>query len=201
MLRCPYCICEVAANQTVCPHCYQALPVAAAGFAGSAALAPQAALLQASAPNKESVHPWIWIGNLITIAAGGWLFYTHWQGNTGRALGGALIALAILSLALSRFGAYWKRASCLIKLLILPGVLAGVVVVIAAALDSLSDSGSSHDGSGGGGGHDGGGDGGDFDVSHDARNKGYAGGIKACPYCGQAMPAEAHFCFRCGRPL
>lgn len=203
MLRCPYCAFDIPVYQAVCPRCGNALPVAAPGFVAPAAIAPQpVGPTQVVVPGKEAIHHWIWIGNLITLVAAGALFYfyTYRQHNLGLTLAGVLlIVLASISLALSRFGRHWKRASCLVKALILPGVLAGIIVALIALLESLSDSSNGHgDGGHGGTGHDG--DIPDTDGGEASGRRAAPLHFKTCPYCGRPMPAEARFCFSCGRP-
>lgn len=194
MLHCPYCLFEVSADQTICSHCAQALRQATPGSLGPTAIAAQPG---ASAPAREGRHHWIWLGNLITLGAGGWFVYLHWQGVTGRVLGVVLIALVLLSLMLSRCGTYWQRASCLVKALILPGVLAGLVVILIAAIESVTDANSGQDGQrsdtagGDGGGREGSG----------RRWRASPAAWKACPSCDQAVPAAARFCLHCGHPL
>ncbi|HLV98724.1 MAG TPA: zinc-ribbon domain-containing protein [Ktedonobacterales bacterium] len=198
MLHCPYCLFEVSADQTICSHCAQALPEATPGSLGPTASAAQAGVsAPALAPAREGRHHWIWLGNLITLGVGGWILAIRWQGGTGQVIGVALMALALLSLALSRFGTYWQRASCLVKALILPGVLAGMLVLLIAAIESLTDTNSDHDGQRG---DSAGGDGGGREESGRPRRASPAA-WKVCPSCGQAVPAAARFCLRCGHPL
>lgn len=242
MLRCLTCAAEVPASQKFCPFCGRPLSGAASRYAPPAVYAPAQAApapltpayvaspevaltpqmargrrqpSQVAQPGKEKRHHWIWLGNLITIGIGGWVIYDHWQGTVGLDVAIALFALAALSLGLSRFGARWNRASCLEKLLIIPGVLAGLVMLAVIVLSGLdSDSGSSHGSSSsshsGGGHHSKSGDGdsgdsGDFDGgdSDGARRGGQANRLPfiTCPRCGQMLPANTRFCFRCGQPL
>ena len=148
------------------------------------------------APVKESVHQWILFGNLISIGVGGWLIFTHWQGKLGIVLGIVAIALAALSLAISRFGRRWKRLPLWQKLLILPGVITGLLMLVILALSGESSSSSS------GGGGDGGGDGGGGSSQRSRLARQPAGQpYKVCPRCGQIAPPAAHFCARCGLPL
>lgn len=198
MLRCPYCLFEVPAEQTLCSHCSRMLPGAAPISLGPTAIAAQARVsAPASASAREGRHHWIWLGNLITLGAGGWLLAIRWQGITGQVLGVTMIAAALLSLMLSRCGTYWQRTSCLVKALILPGVLAGLVVILLAAVESLTDINSGHDGQrsdtagGEGGGREGSG----------RPGRASPAAWKVCPSCGQTIPAAAHFCLRCGHPL
>jgi hypothetical protein len=241
LVRCPYCAAGVPASQSFCPYCGRPLSGAAPGLTNQAAmytpgpsapaammpayaaspdvaLAPQPATsrrraTQAAQAGREKRHHWIWLGNLITIGIGGWVIYDHWQGTIGLGVALALFTLAALSLGLSRFGARWNRASCLEKLLILPGVLAGLITLAVIALSgsdsdsnqSHSDTGSNHSSShsqnGDGGGGDG--DGLDFGSDDSARRGRQANRLPAliCPRCGQIAPASVRFCLRCGQPL
>ncbi len=237
MARCPYCTAGVSASQTFCSSCGRPLSGAAPGFTNQAAMyapaqaAPAplmpgyAALAGAAArgrrrasqvaqAGKEKRHHWIWLGNLITIGIGGWVIYDHWQGRVGIGVAIALFALAALSLGLSRFGARWNRASCLEKLLIIPGVLAGLVMLVVIALSGAdSDSNQSHSGSSSshsssdhshsGDGGDGDGDGIDFNDDDRARRGMQANHLPyiTCSRCGQMGPASMRFCLRCGQPL
>lgn len=125
MVRCPYCAAQLPIHQATCPRCSQPLPGAGPAFIGPTSLAPQplepGRVIVAA---KEPTHHWIWIGNLITILAGGALsyYFTFRHSMRGLALLGiGLIVLALISLALSRFGTRWKHLSCLVKALIWPG--------------------------------------------------------------------------------
>jgi hypothetical protein len=156
---------------------------------------------QAAQVGPEKRHHWIWLGNLITIGAAGWLIYENLRGSPGLlGLGIGMIALAVLSLWLSRFGARWKHTSCLEKLLILPGVLIGLVVLAAMLLG-----GSESSGDGGGGGDSGGGDSGSDsggDSSSERRKQAIAQvPHRPCPYCGQMTPAILPVCLHCRQRL
>jgi hypothetical protein len=157
----------------------------------------------------EKRHHWIWLGNLITIGIGGYIIYAHWQGAVGLGIAIALFALAALSLGLSRFGARWQRASCLEKLLILPGVLAGLVAFVFIALSgsdsdskSQSDKGSSHSSTN----HPSSGDSDrndflDFNSEDSSSHNSPRRGMQICPRCGQIVPGGTRVCPRCGQPL
>lgn len=144
MVRCPYCSAGILAAQAFCSSCGRPLPGAASGLTNQAEMyapvqASPAGPAAARAPHAaqeglEKRHHWIWLGSLITIGSGGWVIYSHWQGKTGLGVALALFALAALSLGLSRFGARWNHASCLEKLLILPGVLAGILMAVIGLL-------------------------------------------------------------------
>ena len=238
MSYCPYCATRLLGTETICPRCGQALPSATSAYAAPAAAYPQPAAWPPSAgpsyagppdaalysqtaasslarptqgqqARQEKMHHWIWLGNLITIGAGGWLAYTHWHGNTGIVLGAALIALAALSLALTRFGKRWKRLSLGAKLLALPGVLAGLVALVIVFIAAAADGKSSGD-------HKASGDhksSGDHDSEdNDFGEEGESGGerrrhqqllpfAQACPRCGQMVPQGMRFCPRCGMPM
>ena len=237
MVRCPYCSTGVLASQAFCSSCGRPLPGAAPGLTNQAGMyapvqaspaGPAAALSpQAAQAGKEKRHHWIWLGSLITIGSGGWVIYSHWQGKTGLGVAIALFALSALSLGLSRFGARWNRASCLEKLLILPGVLAGLVV-LAFILLSGSDSDSSQSQSGKGSSQsksgqsqrgtgeqsdfnpfDGKGTGGrgddlnwfEGDEAHRRGRQANPLPFQACPRCGQMVPIGINLCPRCGQPL
>lgn len=232
MSYCPYCSTRLIGNETICPRCGQALPSATSAYAAPAAAPsyagpPDAAIysqpaasslarsIQAQQARQEKMHHWIWLGNLITVGAGAWLVYMHWHGNTGIMLGAALIALAALSLALTRFGKRWKRLSLGAKLLALPGVIAGlvalVIVFIAAAADSDSssdhNSSSDHKASGShktSGSHDAGdidiGEAGESQDEH-RRHQQLMPFAQACPRCGQIVPQGMRFCPQCGMPI
>lgn len=216
MSYCPYCANRLPGNETICPRCGQALPGASSAYAAPAAAYLQPAAIPSSvAPSyarPEKMHHWVWLGNLITIGAGGWLVYIHWHGNTGIVLGAALIALAVLSLALTRFGKRWKRLSLGGKLLALPGVLAGLVVLVIAAIAAATDSNSSSDHKSSSS-HKASGDHNDRDIDF---GEGSEGGeslderrrrqqlmpfAQACPRCGQMVPPGMRFCPRCGMPM
>lgn len=225
--RCPYCSAGILAAQAFCSSCGRQLPGAAPGLPPQAGMyAPQAmpaplasaspaspggALFpQAAQAGKEKRHHWIWLGSLITLGVSGWILYAHWQGTVGLGVALALFALAALSLGLSRFGARWQRASCLEKLLIVPGVLAGLVVLVFIALSgsdsesSQSSKGSSHSKS-------------DhaqssageraFENLFDSDEHGESGRranrlhFQTCPRCGQIVPSDLRICPRCGQPL
>src|SRR5215469_13801354 len=99
MSYCPYCSTRLLGNETICPHCGQALPSATSAYAAPAAAYPQptawppsagpsyagppdaamyaqpaasspARPAQAQQARQEKMHHWIWLGNLITIGAG-----------------------------------------------------------------------------------------------------------------------------------
>lgn len=207
MSYCPYCSTRLIGNETICPRCGQVLPSATSAYAAPAAAYLQPAAVPSSAApsyaRPEKMHHWVWLGNLITIGAGGWLMYIHWHGNTGIALGAALIALAALSLALTRFGKRWKRLSLGGKLLALPGVLAGLVVLVIAVIAAAADSSSSSD-------HKASGDHDDRDIDFGEggeslderrRRQPLMLSAQACPRCGQMVPAGMRFCLRCGMPM
>jgi len=229
LARCPFCTAEVSPSQRFCPSCGLPLPGAAPGFApppavsasapaAPAPLMPASAALPAGAwapqpAGVEKPHFWIWLGNLVSIGAGVAVIVIKWQGSVGIGVAIGLFALAALSLGVSRFGTRWKRASCLEKLFILPGTLAGLAVLAAIALSGLDSdsghssgsSGSSHSGSGSAKG----GDGGDLDLDFEGDDASRARrGRRAnplltltCPHCGQMSPPGTRFCLRCGQPL
>jgi hypothetical protein len=149
---------------------------------------------QAAQIGPEKRHHWIWIGNLLTIGVAGWLIYEDLRGSPGLlGLGIGMLTLAALSLWLSRFGARWKRTSCLEKLLILPGVLVGLLVLAALVLggsDSSSDGGS-----------DSGGDSSGDSSSARRRQRAAQVQYRPCPYCGQMTPTLLPVCVNCRQRL
>ncbi len=208
--RCPYCSAGVLASQAFCSSCGRPLTGAAPGSSNQAGMyaPPQASpapLASAAQVGKEKRHHWIWLGNLFTIGIGGYIIYAHWQGTVGLEVAIALFALAALSLGLSRFGARWKRASWPEKLLILPGVLAGLVALVVIMLSGDSDSNQSHSSSHSSSSHSasGGGDGGDpFNDNGPSTSRPRARhAFQACPRCGQPVLSVMRVCPRCGQPL
>jgi hypothetical protein len=145
--QCPWCNAQVPAGAG-----YVADDVPASQQPASLFSAPASPAGRAKPTYRERRHTWIWLGNFATILVGVIISALKLGGKGGLVGGIAMIALALLSLAVSRFGTRWDDTTFWTKAMIVPGAIACIAVILLALAWLI--------GEGGGDGLDFGGDGG-----------------------------------------
>jgi len=102
-MRCPFCFAEIGEKPEVCPRCHKTLAK------------PDGTLrtIEEVWGSKERYHIWIPLGNLVSLLVGSLLLYlgTRGLGALGIGSGLVLLALAALSLLISRGGSRWNDLS------------------------------------------------------------------------------------------
>ncbi len=141
MRTCPNCYAQINDITEVCPACNTPIPE---GYTGNAA--PPPVHLSAKEPSygnederaletyEEPRHTWIWLGNLISLLAGMVLVVAGRHNQAVVYISIIWIALAVLSLTISRFGARWDDLSFGSKVLIAPGAFLGGLIFLFGAL-------------------------------------------------------------------
>jgi hypothetical protein len=136
MRTCPNCYAQINDITEQCPACNTPIPE---GYVGNVAPPPvhlPAKELSfgsdalARATYEEPRHTWIWFGNLISILLGIFLVVTGLRIHAIVYLGVILMALSVLSLIVSRFGARWDDLSFGSKALIAPSAALGALLYL-----------------------------------------------------------------------
>ncbi|HEY7125387.1 MAG TPA: hypothetical protein VH540_15645 [Ktedonobacterales bacterium] len=140
MRTCPSCYAHINDITEVCPACNAEIPE---GYTGNVAPPPvHLSAMEhsfgsdalATETSEEPRHTWIWLGNLISILAGIVLGVAGRHTQAIVYMSVIWIALAVLSLIISRFGARWNDLSFRSKALITPGALLGGLIFFLGAL-------------------------------------------------------------------
>lgn len=122
-MRCSFCFAELGERPPVCPNCHETL------VHEDGTLRPET---EVWANAHERYHVWIPLGNVVSLAVGGLLFYlgTQGLGFLGIGAGLVLMVLAGLSLLISRGGARWDDLSRGQRTVVWAGVT-GVIGLLA----------------------------------------------------------------------